>query len=233
MNEYEEQLTALKEAYLTEKQKREAYEQQYYQTSRFSGAGSDDLIRFQLELDNILERVEHLLRGDVLEFDSRGNLTWKEPSNKEHILFNEYGVQEILRILSVYVNRNTILSNYDETEIKLKVYDFGMELTDLIFMKYNKMFYLPDPPDPDDKEASENYYDLADEKCKLYPMIVREIVDVVHSTYLRALNGGERHSLREARHVSQSINPQPSALPGTPQQKRNFSLFKPSTWVKN
>ena len=38
----------------------------------------------------------------------------------------------------------------------------------------------------------------------MYPIIVRQVVDIVHSTYLRALNGGERESLRLARSVVQN-----------------------------
>ena len=37
-------------------------------------------------------------------------------------------------------------------------------------------------------------------------MIIRELVDAVHSSFLRALNGGERDSLRQARQITQSEN---------------------------
>lgn len=217
MNEYEAQMLELSKAYESEKAKREEYEKTFGQASRYANSSQDkDLIRWQLELDNILERVEHLLRGDELRFDKGGNLIWKVPENPDHILFNEYGVQEILRILSLYLNRNTILSNYDEDTINYKVYDFGMELIDLIFMKYEQMGL-------DDVQ-----------KIKIYPMICREIIDVVHSAYLRALNGGERQSLREARHVSQTLLPPTTTLPGlSGGTHKPFSVFKPSTWGKN
>ncbi len=214
--EYEQQMQELFNAYEQEKMKREQVEQQMgQQASRFGSTKQDeDLIRWQLELDNILERVEHLLRGDLLNFDQGGNLIWTKPEDQDDVLFNENGVQEILRMLSLYLNRNTILSNYDEETINYKVYDFGMELIDLIFMKYEQMGL-------DDKQ-----------KIKYYPMICREIIDVVHSAYLRALNGGERQSLREARHVSQQINPIQPNIPGMNQPK-TFSLMKPSTWRKH
>lgn len=186
------------------------------QSSMYDNENNQNLIEWQLELDNILERIDHLLRGHELKFDDAGNLTWREPTNKDNIVFNEYGVQEILRVLSMYLNRNTILSNYDDATIQLKMYDFGIELSDLVFLKYEEMGL--------DTE----------EKRKLYPIIIRELIDTIHSAYLRALNGGERESLRTARVVNQS---QPlnqlglSGMPNNPQS--SFSIFKPTTWIKH
>ena len=88
----------------------------------------------------------------------------------------------------MYLNRNTILSNYSEDVINEKMMDFGYEITDLFFLKYESM-------------GLDNI-----EKRKLYPMLVRQLIDTVHSSYLRALHGGERESLREARHITQSDN---------------------------
>ncbi len=183
--------------------------------SLFNAADNENLITWQLELDNILERIDHLLRGHSLKFDNDGNLKWEEPKDKSLVVFNEYGVQEILRILSMYLNRNTILSNYDEETINWKIFDIGQEITDLIYMKYEKMGL-------DNKD-----------KIKLYPIIVRQLVDTIHSAYLRSLNGGERESLRTARTVTQTepLNQQMPMSPMGNNQQRSFSFFKPTTWI--
>jgi hypothetical protein len=110
----------------------------------------------------------------------------------------------------MYLNRNTILSNYDEPTINWKVFDFGNEMADLFYLKYEAM----------------GLKDL--EKRKLYPIIVRELVDIVHSAYLRALNGGERESLHEQRTVSQqeTILPQGYSVNGQP-ALRERSMLSP------
>jgi hypothetical protein len=73
------------------------------------------------------------------------------------------------------------------------------------------------------------------EKRKLYPMIVRELVDTTHSAYLRALNGGERQSLHEARQVSQNETIMPGGMSlnmnGQPVMKER-SLLNPMRWLK-
>lgn len=155
------------------------------QHSAFAPQMQDNLIKWQLELDNILERCEHILRGDKLKFDN-GNLMWTENPNPDDNILNDYGCQEIMRVLSMYLNRNTILSDYDDPEIREKVLDFGRELNDLFFMKYEEM----------------GLTNL--EKRKNYPMLIREMVDIVHSSYKRALHGGEKRSLREARQITQT-----------------------------
>lgn len=164
----------------------------------------DNLIKWQLELDSILERVEHILRGDRPKMVD-GNMIFVAPVNDEDRIFNDYGVAEIMRILSMYLNRNTILSNYDEDTIFWKVLDFGFELSDLIFLKYEKMGL-----------------DTL-EKRKRYPMIVRELVDAVHSSFLRALNGGERDSLRQARQITQSEQIMAGGFPGMPGVPTGYS----------
>jgi len=158
-------------------------------TSMQSAFGSrvadDDLVKWQLELNDILERAEHILRGDIVSFKG-GHIMWsKNPSPKGNCL-NEFGVQIIMKFLSNYINRNTILSDYEQDEINYKVFDCGRELNNLIFMKYEEMGM-------DDED-----------KRKEYPMIVREMVDLVHSSYKRALKGGERRSLREMIQIQQS-----------------------------
>lgn len=178
--------------------------------SMFHYQDQDNLIKWQLELDSILERIEHMLRGDKIHFDG-GHMVWKKAEHPEDIILNEFGVAEVMRILSMYLNRNTILSNYDEETINNKMMDFGFELTDLFFLKYEAM-------------GLNNI-----EKRKLYPMLVRQLIDTVHSSYLRALHGGERESLREARHITQSdqINPYGSGLinvNATPQPKERGIL---------
>lgn len=155
------------------------------QVSAFAKADDENLIKWQLELDNILARIDHLLRGHKLEFKD-GSTIWVEPDNEDEIIFNDYGVNEILRILSMYLNRNTILSNYTEEQVELKVFDFGNEVADLIENKYEDM-------------GLDTH-----KKMVLYPMIVRQIIDTIHSAYLRALKGGERDSLRQARMITQS-----------------------------
>ena len=205
-------------------------------SSVFQGPENENIIQWQLDLQEQLENIGHSLRGHVIREDDDGVSCWKEATDKRDIIFTEYGVQEILRYLLQYLNKNTILSNYDEPTIDLKVFDAGYELTDLIFTRYEKFFYIT----PVEELIKQNHEitvgeveDLqADEmkqKIKHFSSSIKPIIDAIHSAFLRALNGGERDSLRSARLLTQSETPMGNMnMPQISQQKKTW--WKPTTW---
>jgi hypothetical protein len=176
-------------SYSNVQQKRGIDPRQNSQISSFSSKANEDIIRWQLELNDILERAEHILRGDVPKF-REGNIIWEENPHPENNPLNDVGVQEIMKILAMYINRNTILSDYSNQEINFKVFDFGRALNNLIFMR--------------DFEFGMD----TEEKRKNYEMLVTELKDIVHSAYKRALDGAEKRSLREMINVTQATSTQ-------------------------
>lgn len=152
--------------------------------SGFNARVSDDVARWQLELNDILEKAEHVLKGDIVKFEN-GSTIWTTRETPEKNTLNDYGVQLIMKCLAMYINRNTILSDFTPDEVCYKTLDFGKELNNLVFMKYDEMGM-----DTEDKR-------------KEYPMIIREMVDIVHSAYARAKDGRERESYRKMITISQ------------------------------
>ena len=74
------------------------------------------------------------------------------------------------------------------------------------------------------------------EKIKYYPIIVMNITNIVEAAYFRALNGGERSSLRTARSVIQNeplgmgMQGMGMGYHGGMRQQKKFSVFRPTTW---
>ena len=157
------------------------------QISSFSTKNEDNIVRWQLELNDILERAEHILRGDVPKFED-GHIIWKENPHPENNPLNDTGVQEMMKILALYVNRNKVLADYTNEEINFKVFDFGRAVNNLIFMR--------------DFEFGMD----TQEKRKNYEMLVTELKDIIHDTYKRALDGAEKRSLREMIQVTQATS---------------------------
>jgi hypothetical protein len=157
------------------------------QMSSFSTKFEDNIVRWQLELNDILERAEHILRGDIPEFKD-GHIIWGKNPHPENNPLNDVGVQEIMKILALYVNRNKVLADYSNEEINFKVFDFGRAINNLIFMR--------------DHEFGMD----TEEKRKNYEMLVTELKDTVHDTYKRALDGAEKRSLREMIQVTQATS---------------------------
>jgi hypothetical protein len=157
------------------------------QMSSFASKTEDNIVRWQLELNDILERAEHILKGDIPEFKD-GHIVWGKNPHPEKNTLNETGVHEIMKILALYVNRNKVLSDYSNEEINFKVFDFGRALNNLIFMR--------------DYEFGLD----TEEKRKNYEMLLTEMKDIVHDTYKRALDGAEKRSLREMIQVTQATS---------------------------
>jgi len=154
--------------------------------SRFGKSEDNNLVQWQLEINSILEILEHSLKGDKPTFQD-GDMVWKEAHENDRIL-NDKGVDNLMAIAYANVNRNTILSNYKESDINLIVYDLGLAINDNILCNYEK------------------YGMTTTEKRSKYRSIVLMFVNMVRSAYLRALNGGERESLITARQVIQNDN---------------------------
>ncbi len=183
----------------------------YTSNTMLNQAQETNLIMWQLELDNILERIEHLLKGDIVQDDGAGNIVYTEPKNKSLIILNNYGVQLIMNVISFYLNRNTILSNYDETRIYAILFDLGNELADVVYINYEKMGM-----------------DCMEKKSR-HEILILNILHTIESAYNRSLGGGERDSLRSARVVTQSLSP-PSSMYPMQRRKHTGGMFNPRNW---
>jgi|TARA_R100000750_G_C2343661_1_gene95319 hypothetical protein len=120
---------------------------QNHQTQQALGQDLQEggIIREQLDISEELIRLENLLRGKILREDSNGELKWTNPKNTDQIILNENGVHLIINALSFYINKNTLLSNYDEDTILHKMEDFATSLADALFMNSEKYFLYLTP----------------------------------------------------------------------------------------
>lgn len=256
MNDDEiQELTLMKRELDAERIRRMGIENDF-QSSQMEQQNKLNIVEFQLDLNKELDRIYHLLKGDIIEIDADGNEKWKEPDDDRLKILSDYGVKQIMNIVYFYINKNTLLSNYDETTIYWKVRDFGIELSDLIFNRYEAFFSYPSVEElykhsvdliikyPNEFKHLLNNEGIINadtlyQKCILwskeelqsklrhYPMIVLQLIDTIHSTYLRALNGEERESLRKQMSIIQSLS---SGTQLDNARASKFSVFKPSTW---
>ena len=184
-------------------------------STMFASEDNENLVRWQLDIKEELERIEHLLKKHIPKRDKEGNEYFAEPEEKDQ-LFNEWGVNEILNILNWYLCKNIILSNFSIEEVQMRCHQFADEFSDFVFNNYEKMGL-------DDKD-----------KIKHYPIVFINVVNTVEAAYHRAMAGGERESLRTARSIVQSENLSRfgSTTPLVPQQQPRRQFLRPTTWFK-
>ena len=176
----------------------------------FSEKEDDNIIKWQLDIERSLLRIERLLRKQIPKRDPKTNAVYYADC-PENELFNEYGINEIMNLLSWYVSKEVILSIYDDAQINQIMFQFGEEVIDFVYTNMEK-FGL----DNEDKK-------------KHYPMVVMNIINLVDATYRKALNGKTLDNLKTARVVSQTEQLGKNVMyPSI--NKKQFSLLRPTTW---
>ena len=201
-------------------------------TASYQGQEDANLIQYQIDTGEMLGKIEHFLRGEYIATDKEGNEYWAKPiiqkknregkllvdgkknpvmiPNEKLILFNDYGVNAVLSILGNYIDKNTILSYYDEMRINEILADLGDELANFVYCNYEIMGM--------DTEFKKTRFQLT----------VVNILHSVESTYRRSLRGKTMEDLNSSR-----IFTQMESMGGANKQmpsKKKFNLFKPGTW---
>ncbi len=213
-------------------------------TSIFETSKDSTLVEVQLDLKEIIDKIYHLLRSDVIVKDAKGNLRYEQAKDRRLRVLSEYGVQMIMNVIQSYLNKNTILSNYDIKVINERLCDIGNEIADLIACESELFFYSTgydelalelgyklenEVPVETHLKIRNMQHDEVREKLKKYSILVIRIVHMIESAYRRALGGGENKSLRKNYMVTQSGGLQgESNYPQMPQKK--MSLLRPTTW---
>lgn len=101
------------------------------------------MVKEQLDLGDVYDLIDHLLEGEVLIKDSNGNRRWTKPGDESMLLLSEEGINYVRRRMAWHINKNTLLSNYQEERILDMVKDFSISLQDALFMKSRQFFRQP------------------------------------------------------------------------------------------
>ena len=210
----------------TEQLRRINSENNMSKMSSYNDPKNQNVVELQLDLEKIKSEMENLLLGRELKIIN-GNERWVESSDDRTRVWSDVGVKQIMSVIHFYVNANTLLSCFDDEQILKKVYTLGVELNDLIFNQLELFLYYPTPEElfykysriikinnlnfnTEELYKKCNEWSIAELRSKenYYPITVIKILDMVHSTYLRALNGEERESLRKQMMIHQSLQNQ-------------------------
>jgi len=100
------------------------------------------LAQEQLECEQTLNKWYHKLKQDVLLPTPDGRIDWVSCEPEKRILTDE-GVNKIMQVIESYVNKETLLSNFDAPQIQTRMLQFCQALNSLLFMKYELYFRSP------------------------------------------------------------------------------------------
>lgn len=119
-------------------QKNAAEAAQYYLEEKEKG-----IIDIQLEVESIKTDIYHLLRQDKIVLNETEQRTeWKEIDENKRTL-TDWGVERLMQVIHFYINKNTLLTNFNEDQIKNIMLTFMKEINDLVLLKYEYLFRQP------------------------------------------------------------------------------------------
>ena len=101
-----------------------------------------NLAEAQLECEKTLNKIYHKLKQDCLIPNEEGRMEWKAIEDEKRILTDE-GVNKAMQIMESYVNKETLLSNFDSDQIKQRMLQFSLAFNSNIYMKYEHYFRIP------------------------------------------------------------------------------------------
>ncbi len=170
-----------------------------------SGERKDEnFLHHQIETSEMIDKLEHFYKGDTQSFDDEGNIIWKEQINKDLVTFNEFGVSSFMEIITKYIDRNTILSDYTEKRIYEIMADLGDEI--ILFMLCNLTRIGMDTQFKQSK----------------FRLVIITTTHIIESTYRRAIGGKTLIELNQSKVVGQFGNPQ-GISQGRPRREGFFS----------
>ena len=175
-----------------------------------SATKNENLITFQIETTELLDKLEHFYKGEYIGTLDNGDAGWVKPKDKSQIPLNPFGVSAMMEIVSKYVDKNTTLSYYSEMRIYEILGDLGEELVIYILSNYEKM------------GMDDNF------KKTKFRLLVITTLHMIESTYRKAIAGQTVKEINQSRIITQSEN-MGRPFPQMPTRKK-FNIFNPRTW---
>lgn len=162
-----------------------------------------NFLHHQISTEEILDKLEHFYRGDYQGYED-GDLVWKKQTNQELVTFNDFGVTSIMEIVTKYIDKNTILSDYTEERIYEILAEVGLELILFMLCNYEKM-------------GMNTHF-----KKTKFRLIITTTTHLIESAYRRAKGGNTMREINQSRVVGQFGNPQ-APLQGRPKKEGFFN----------
>lgn len=168
-----------------------------------------NFLHIQISNSEMLEKLEHFYRGDTWGQDKEGNYGWVTPTNLELVTFNDFGVSTMMDIITKYIDKNTILSYYNEERIYEIVGDLGDEIILLMLSNYKQM-------------GMDSYF-----KKTKFRIVITTTLHMIESAYRRALRGKTMEEVNQSRVIGQFGNIE-RGIPGQSpvRQSRIAGMFR-------
>lgn len=113
------------------------------QTQYYMQEQEKNLAESQLECETTLTKLYHQLRQDTFKVGEDGSVSWNEIEDKKKRRLTSDGLNRIIELISFYVNKENLLSNFSEDQINSIMLRFRLAFSANILMRYKLYFRQP------------------------------------------------------------------------------------------
>jgi len=152
---------------------------------------SEETIRWQLSVEDLIETMQMLLAGMV--YSEREN-KWKPLGIR---LMNDKGIRTMVTVLSFHVNKNIMLSNFNNKEIRSMMERIHRAIASRISLSFDK--------------NGKSDFDI--EKANL-DLITHSVTNFIWGGLKRAELGAEKKFLSETQRITEKIVTKPEKKKG-------------------
>lgn len=171
------------------------YEEQQYPVQQpypFMSHTNEGSLRYQLDVNEIIEDIEHTIKSEVLSYNPKTNQAeWILRKGTEPLI-NDKGLNAVMTILKSRLTKIFILSDFDKDDIEAISIAVGEDIIDDFYYNWNK-------------------YDIKDTAAA--STILHIVTDTVFATLRKGYQGNylkflrTTHSIQEMQHNSISQRP--------------------------
>lgn len=97
----------------------------------------------QLEVETTLINIYYRLRQDFQMPDNKGRMQWHPIKDPKKRRLTDEGVERIMELMSFFINKENLLSNFTEDQIKQIMLTYRLAFSANIFMRYQIYFREP------------------------------------------------------------------------------------------
>jgi hypothetical protein len=162
---------------------------------------NSEFYRLKLKTDSTLKKIyEQWLRVAWVDDESRKEGGYLIQLPNQEPLMNEQGCQDVLTVLWDVINKENIQGNVDDDFIRLSTIEHVHNISNLLFVNHRE-YAIKNPVNCD--------------------IVVDDCGTIIFNTLSRALNAGERNSLKVGSEVKETI----TNVSNEPKKKGLFRVF--------
>lgn len=113
---------------------------QQYQQQMMMEQQERGLAESQIDVEEIIDNIHNLILGKEYIDEGEGFKKWVDTKDIKMKTLSKWGVHRIMQTIRFHINKNNLLSNFDESQINRLMLSFTTEMNDLVLLKYEHLF---------------------------------------------------------------------------------------------